>query len=48
MAKINDYELLQQIGSGSYSIVHKAINKKTRQFCAIKILERQKFLKVNR
>lgn len=45
MAKINDYELLQQIGSGSYSVVHKAIDKRTRQLCAIKILERKKFLK---
>lgn len=48
MAKISDYELLQQIGSGSYSVVHKAIDKRTRQFCAIKILERKRFLKVNR
>ncbi|KAG5671977.1 hypothetical protein PVAND_002141 [Polypedilum vanderplanki] len=48
MAKISDYELLQQIGSGSYAIVHKAINKKTREFCAIKVMERKKFLEKNR
>lgn len=47
MAKISDYELLQQIGSGSYSVVHKAVDKRTRQVFAIKILERKKFLKVN-
>jgi serine/threonine protein kinase len=48
MAKIGDYELLQQIGAGSYSVVHKAINKKTRELCAIKILERKKFLNPSR
>lgn len=47
MANIKDYELLQQIGSGTYSVVHKGINKKTRQFCAIKIMDRKKFSKIN-
>jgi serine/threonine protein kinase len=47
MAKISDYELLQQIGSGTYSIVHKAINKRTRELCAIKVMQRKKFVKSN-
>ncbi|CAG9808275.1 unnamed protein product [Chironomus riparius] len=47
MANIKDYELLQQIGSGTFAVVHKAINKKTRQFCAIKIMDRKKFSKTN-
>lgn len=34
----NTYEILYQIGRGSYATVHKAINKKTGQLCAIKKL----------
>uniref|UniRef100_A0A6G1S9I5 non-specific serine/threonine protein kinase n=1 Tax=Aceria tosichella TaxID=561515 RepID=A0A6G1S9I5_9ACAR len=30
------YELLEQIGRGSYASVHKAINKQTGEICAIK------------
>jgi serine/threonine-protein kinase ULK3 len=44
MAKISDYELLQVIGSGTYATVHKAIDKRTRQLCAIKIMDRKRFL----
>lgn len=33
---IDDYEILYQIGRGSYASVHKAINKKTGAFVAIK------------
>lgn len=47
MAKISDYEIMQPIGSGTYSVVHKGINKITRQLCAIKIMERRKFSKSN-
>lgn len=45
MANINNYELLNVIGSGSYATVHKAIDKRTRQLVAIKTLQRKKILK---
>lgn len=45
MAFNSSYELLNQLGSGTYATVFKAIDKKTRQLCAIKILERKKILK---
>ena len=32
----NRYEILDQIGRGSYASVHKAINKQTGEICAIK------------
>lgn len=34
----NSYEILHQIGKGSYATVHKAINRKTGEICAIKKL----------
>lgn len=45
MANINNYEMLNVIGSGTYSVVHKAIDKRSRQVVAVKILERKKILK---
>ncbi|CRK91668.1 CLUMA_CG005318, isoform A [Clunio marinus] len=45
MANINNYELLNLLGSGTYSTVHKAIDKITRQIVAIKILDRKRILK---
>jgi serine/threonine protein kinase len=32
----NKYEILEQIGRGSYASVHRAINKQTGEICAIK------------
>lgn len=45
MANINNYEILSLLGSGSYSTVHKAIDKRTRDVVAIKILERKRILR---
>lgn len=45
MANINNYEMLNLLGSGTYSTVHKGIDKRTRQVVAIKILERKRILK---
>lgn len=45
MTNINNYEILNLLGSGTYSTVHKAIDKRTRELVAIKILERRKILK---
>jgi serine/threonine protein kinase len=45
MTNINNYELLTVLGSGSYATVHKAIDKRTRQFVAVKTMERKKILK---
>lgn len=45
MANINNYEMLNLLGSGTYSTVHKAVDKRTRQVVAIKILERKRILK---
>ncbi|XP_055323910.1 serine/threonine-protein kinase ULK3 [Sitodiplosis mosellana] len=36
MPKLNDYELLEIIGSGSYSVVHRAKHKETKLSFAIK------------
>jgi len=45
MANINDYEILHQLGSGTYATVYKAIHKRTREICAIKTMERKRILK---
>lgn len=45
MANINNYEMSQVLGSGTYSTVYKAIDKKTKQFVAVKVMERKKILK---
>lgn len=45
MATINNYEILNVIGSGTYATVHKGIDKRTRQIVAIKTMERRKILK---
>jgi serine/threonine protein kinase len=46
MADINNYELLTPpLGSGTYSTVYKAIDKRTRQLVAVKVMERKKILK---
>jgi serine/threonine-protein kinase ULK3 len=45
MANINNYELLNLLGSGTYSTVHKAIDKRTRQIVAVKVMERKRILK---
>lgn len=45
MTNINNYELLNVLGSGTYSTVHKGIDKRTRQLVAIKIMERKRILK---
>lgn len=45
MTSINNYELLNVLGTGTYSVVHKAIDKRTRQLVAIKIMERKRILK---
>ena len=34
--KSRDYELLEEIGQGSFASVYKALNKKTNDFVAIK------------
>lgn len=45
MANINNYELLNVLGSGTYATVHKAIDKRTRQLVAVKVMERKKILR---
>jgi serine/threonine protein kinase len=45
MANINNYELLNALGSGTYATVHKAIDKRTRQVVAVKVMERKKILR---
>lgn len=45
MTSINNYEQLNLLGSGTYSTVHKGIDKRTRQLVAIKIMERKRILK---
>lgn len=45
MENINNYEMLNLLGSGTYSTVHKAIDKRTRELVAIKILEKKRILK---
>lgn len=44
---INNYEILSLLGSGSYSTVHKGVDKRTRDVVAIKILERKRILRGN-
>jgi len=42
--KSRDYELLEEIGQGSFASVYKALNKKTNDFVAIKkIFKREKY-----
>lgn len=36
MKKVQDYELIDEIGAGSYSTVYKAQNVHTKEFFAIK------------
>lgn len=45
MTNINNYELLNLLGSGTYSTVHKGIDKRTRALVAIKILERKRIVR---
>lgn len=45
MTDINNYKLLKILGSGTYSTVHKGIDKRTRQLVAIKVMEKKKILK---
>lgn len=45
MANINNYEMLNLLGSGTYSTVHKGIDKRTREVVAIKVMERKRILK---
>lgn len=35
---LDDYELQEQVGRGAYGVVHKALNRKTNQFVAIKVM----------
>lgn len=45
MANINNYELISLLGTGTYSSVHKALDKTTRELVAIKVMERKRILK---
>lgn len=45
MANINNYEMLNLLGSGTFSTVHKGLDKRTRELVAIKILERKRIIR---
>jgi aurora kinase len=40
--KLTDFHLLKKMGSGSYSEVYMAMEKRSGFICALKILEKQK------
>jgi serine/threonine protein kinase len=37
------YDIRAQIGKGSFAKVHRAINKKTGQWCAVKVIDKKRF-----
>ena len=39
---VNEYELKEKIGSGSFSVCHRCVHRATRQEYAVKILEKNK------
>jgi serine/threonine protein kinase len=39
---VNEYELKEKIGSGSFSVCHRCVHRSTRQEYAVKILEKNK------
>ena len=43
---INDYTLLERVGTGSYGDVFKAKHKLNSQFYAVKIIPAEKFQKI--
>lgn len=40
---IEDYNLMDKIGSGQYGNVYKAEHKKTKQLFAVKVMKAEKF-----
>ena len=42
---IHDYEVLEEIGTGNFTSIHKALEKKTGRFLAMKIAEKRKLVK---
>ena len=38
---MNNYEILNRLGGGSFAVVYKAIEKKTGEYVAIKILKKK-------
>lgn len=43
---IADYQLLDEIGSGAYGKVYKALNIKTQNYFAVKQIKHDKFKEV--
>uniref|UniRef100_A0A182N0V6 Serine/threonine-protein kinase ULK3 n=1 Tax=Anopheles dirus TaxID=7168 RepID=A0A182N0V6_9DIPT len=41
-AKITDYKLLEQLGSGTYAVVHRALKKTTKEILAVKVMAKSK------
>ena len=39
---VNEYELKEKIGSGSFSVCHRCLHRSTRQEYAVKIIEKNK------
>lgn len=40
---IEDYNLMEKIGSGQYGNVYKAEHRRTRQLFAVKVMKAEKF-----
>ena len=40
---MNNYEILKRLGGGTFADVYKAIDKKTGEYVAIKILKKKIF-----
>lgn len=44
--KIDDFDLHQIIGIGTFGKVHKAYNRKAERFCALKVLQKESVAKM--